>query len=141
MLVVDASVVVPLLVDETDTAAARAMADDEPDLFAPELILAEALNVLWKKQRLGQIDDAMRSDAVRLICPPLVRLVALLPLARQASALAQELDHPVYDCFYLALAEREGVPLVTADKRLIVKVAGAGRDSLVRPVQSFVSAA
>jgi predicted nucleic acid-binding protein len=30
-----------------------------------------------------------------------------------------ELDHPVYDCFYLALAERERAPLISADKRLL----------------------
>jgi predicted nucleic acid-binding protein len=139
MLVVDASVLVPLLVDEDDSSAARAMAGDEPDLIAPDLILAEALNVLWKKQRLGQVDDATRSDAVALIGRPLVRLVAMPPLARRASDLAQELDHPVYDCFYLALAEREGVPLVTADNRLISKVAAAGRQGLVQPVRWFVS--
>lgn len=34
-----------------------------------------------------------------------------------ALALAQELDHPVYDCLYLALVEREKRPLVTADRR------------------------
>jgi predicted nucleic acid-binding protein len=139
MLVVDVSVLVPLLVGEDDSPAARAMAGDEPELIAPDLVLAEALNVLWKKQRLGQIDDATRSDAVALVGPPLVRLIAMPPLARQASALAQELDHPVYDCFYLALAEREGVPLVTADRRLIAKAAGAGRDALVRPLQSFAA--
>jgi predicted nucleic acid-binding protein len=28
-------------------------------------------------------------------------------------------DHPIYDCFYLALAEREHLPIVTADGRLL----------------------
>jgi predicted nucleic acid-binding protein len=137
MLVVDASVLVPLLVSEDDSPTARVLVEGEPELIAPDLILAEALNVLWKKQRLGQIDDSARSDAVALIGPPLVRLVAMPPLARQASALAQALDHPVYDCFYLVLAEREGVPLVTADRRLIAKAGSAGRDALVRPLRSF----
>ena len=36
----------------------------------------------------------------------------------RASTIALELDHPVYDCIYLACTEIEGVPLVTADRRL-----------------------
>ena len=40
------------------------------------------------------------------------------PLASRAIELALELDHPVYDCFYLALAEAEKTELVTADLRL-----------------------
>ena len=49
-------------------------------------------------------------------------------------ALARELDHPVYDCFYLALAEREGVQLLTADARLIGRLAGTARAGLCRPL-------
>ena len=37
--------------------------------------------------------------------------------------LAHALDHPIYDCLYLALADREDVGLVTADARLVEKVA------------------
>ena len=39
-------------------------------------------------------------------------------LQAEALALACHLDHPVYDCLYLALARREAAVLVTADKRL-----------------------
>jgi len=132
MLVVDASVLVPLLVAEPGSAVARVVVAAEPELLAPDLILAETLNVLWKKQRFGQIDDSLRIEAVGLVGPPLLVLVAMPPLARRASALAYELDHPVYDCFYLALAEREGAPLVTADARLVAKVAGTRHSGLVR---------
>jgi predicted nucleic acid-binding protein len=43
---------------------------------------------------------------------------ALTPLADASLEIAVSLNHPIYDCFYLALARRERVPLVTADKRL-----------------------
>jgi len=38
-------------------------------------------------------------------------------LAASAARLATDLDHPAYDCFYLALAVQQQYPLVTADKR------------------------
>lgn len=36
-------------------------------------------------------------------------------LAAEAARLALPLDHPVYDCLYLALAHRVGGSVVTAD--------------------------
>jgi predicted nucleic acid-binding protein len=41
-----------------------------------------------------------------------------------AIALAIRLRHPVYDCFYVALAERERCALITADERLVAAVKG-----------------
>jgi predicted nucleic acid-binding protein len=43
-------------------------------------------------------------------------------LAERASQIAVDLEHPAYDCFYLALAEREAAALVTADRRLVERV-------------------
>lgn len=40
-------------------------------------------------------------------------------LVSRALELAIQLKHPIYDSFYLALAERERAPLITADERLI----------------------
>ena len=37
---------------------------------------------------------------------------------RQLQSLTAEINHPVYDCLYLACAEISGTPLVTADKHL-----------------------
>jgi predicted nucleic acid-binding protein len=39
-------------------------------------------------------------------------------------AIARDLDHPDYDCFYLALAEQRQATLVTADRRLLNRVRG-----------------
>jgi predicted nucleic acid-binding protein len=45
------------------------------------------------------------------------------PLAPRAMAISAFLDHPAYDCFYLALAEQRGGTLISADRRLIQRVA------------------
>ena len=39
-------------------------------------------------------------------------------LQAEALALAIHLQHPVYDCLYLALARREAATLITTDRRL-----------------------
>jgi predicted nucleic acid-binding protein len=38
--------------------------------------------------------------------------------------LAMEIDHSPYDCIYLALAIEAGMPLITADAKLVRKLAG-----------------
>ena len=43
-------------------------------------------------------------------------------LAASSARLARDLGHPVYDCFYLALAIHENYPVVTADTRFYNKV-------------------
>ncbi len=47
------------------------------------------------------------------------RFVPIEELASRAAEIMIELTHPIYDCLYLALAERERAPLITVDKRLI----------------------
>lgn len=36
-----------------------------------------------------------------------------------ALKLSLALDHPIYDCLYLALAEKLDAPLISADQRLL----------------------
>jgi predicted nucleic acid-binding protein len=38
---------------------------------------------------------------------------------RFALAIAINLNHPIYDCFYLALAQRERCAIITADAKLL----------------------
>jgi predicted nucleic acid-binding protein len=50
-------------------------------------------------------------------------IVAMEGLAEAAIGLARRMEHSAYDCFYLVLAERRAAPLVTADVRLVNRVA------------------
>jgi transposase-like protein len=47
---------------------------------------------------------------------------------------AHELQHPAYDCLYLATAEAEGVRLLTADHAFCEHVRGTAYESSVHPI-------
>ena len=120
-IVVDASVAAQWVLDEPGTARAIALRNEEA-LIAPSLIASEIGNALWKAVRRGSVT---RADALAAISNILIPFEALIPvedLRNRALEIAIELDHPIYDCFYLALAERERCAMVTADKRLLAAV-------------------
>ena len=117
-LIVDASIAVKWFFTESHTAEARRLLAHRIVLHAPSLILTEAANVIWKKARRKEIPDAQPYLAELVALPDVVTLRPSAELIVPATAIALALDHPVYDCLYLACAEAEGVPLVTADRKL-----------------------
>jgi predicted nucleic acid-binding protein len=118
-LVVDASVAAKWVLPEPGSADAVALRTQDPDLIAPSLVAAEIGNAIWKSVRRGDTGSADAPNALRAAVGHYTRLIADESVAAKAMELALELNHPIYDCFYLALAERERAPLVSADKRLI----------------------
>ena len=100
----DASVTVKLLVDEPDSDAARELAANGEELHAPRLMASEVANALWRKARLGQIERAGVGAAVALMTDMSVRWNDDETVSADAVRLALALDHPVYDCVYLALS-------------------------------------
>ncbi len=117
-LIVDASIAVKWFFTESHTAEARRLLAHRIVLHAPSLILTEAANVIWKKARRKEIPDAQPYLAELVALSDVVTLRPSADLIVPAMTIALALDHPIYDCLYLACAEAEGVPLVTADKKL-----------------------
>ena len=121
--VVDASVAVKWLVAEEWSVESSRLLEAESTLVAPELVFAEAANALWAMHRRGDVSRRDLSDAIdALKSAPVATPVTMRKLAAAASRLAVDLGHPVYDCFYLALAIQEQYPVVTADTRFHDKV-------------------
>ena len=115
--VFDASVALKWLVADDLLAAPALAARGEFEPVAPSFIQIEVANALWKYVRTGQadLDDAVEGVAL------LAKLMNLYPdddLLAPAQRMAARLTHSVYDCLYLALAQRLSCPLVTADRRL-----------------------
>ena len=117
-LIIDASVAIKWFIDEPGSDPARRLWRDEPDLLAPDLIIPEVCNAAWRKVRLGESHPAQAKEIAVRLRQGMVEFRPTAPLAARAIGLALDLDHPVYVCFYLALAEAERAVLVTADRRL-----------------------
>ena len=117
-LIVDASVAVKWYLPENDSDRAEEILSTPTALLAPDLILAEVGNAVWKRVRDGRV---AREDALRILdrlTSAFGILVPLATLARDAMEISTAFNHPIYDCFYLALARREKQTLVTFDRRL-----------------------
>ena len=117
--VVDASVAVKWLVAEGLSDEASSLLDAGLTLLAPALLFAEAANALWAMHQRGDID---RDELDLLRTAPVTTPRSMRQLAASATRLAADLGHPVYDCFYLALAIHEQHPVVTADTRFREKI-------------------
>ncbi len=122
-VVIDASVAAKWYLAEEGSEEAERLAR-EHTLIAPDLLLAETANVLWASVRRGRVAAGDAARAVAHLPAWFEELAAAEELLDRAFTLALRLDHPVYDCLYLAPAERRGTVLMTADRRLIDRLAG-----------------
>jgi predicted nucleic acid-binding protein len=121
LIVVDASVAIKVALHEPDSPIAVAAFRAQP-WSAPDLILSECANIIWKRCRMGDITSHQAMQAVELIETMNLYVEPGRRLIERAVQLAIALEHPAYDCFYVAHAEQLGVPFLTADKKLIGKV-------------------
>lgn len=133
-LVIDASVAVKWVVTEDGTDEAVSLLSRRR-LSAPDLLVAECANILWKKVRRSELTAEEAMVAAKIIQRADVELHPMRSLMEPAAQLAIDLDHPAYDCIYLALAMAQGWQFVTADVRFLNKA----RQSSPAVAQSVLS--
>lgn len=117
--VFDVSVWLKLFIAEPDSDTATALIEAEPAYLAPDFLFAEFCNVIWLKRRVGDLSTKQAREALDQLTEffGLFDVVWSALLMTSALNLANEIDHPVYDCLYLALADEHGLILVTADRK------------------------
>jgi len=125
-VVVDATVAVNWTIETPLSNDAERLLQSGVPLIAPEFIIVEVTNAFYFsfKQQTGRVERAL--EGLEFLPRWFAELVPASPLRFRAMAYAMELDHPVYDCFYLALAEKRSTQLVTADERFLRKVKDVG---------------
>jgi predicted nucleic acid-binding protein len=133
-LVIDASVAIKWFLAENLHEEARRLLTRGDRLHAPDLLPVEMANAAWKKARRKEIDRRQASEIALAHRDGVPALRPSADFIDRALQVAFELDHPVYDCVYLACAEAVGGVLVTADERLCRIVAGTRFEPLVRHV-------
>ncbi len=124
--VIDASVDIKTYVQEQDSAKAVQLRNEYlqgvHQLIAPDIFPTEMCNVLLILERSGKIKPGEAELFFRQFLSGLPPLFAAIPLLPRALEIAKQFQQTVYDCLYVALAEREGRELVTADDRLVKAV-------------------
>lgn len=116
-MIIDASVASHWFADTEFSRAADPFRWLE-NLAAPEFLLIETANVLYKRARKGDIAPGKCALSIEILRNSMAELIADASLLAHAIELALKWQHPVYDCLYLALALERHEPLATADKRL-----------------------
>lgn len=121
LVVVDASVAVKWVIREPDSYAALELVARHR-LAAPELLAIECTNAIWLQARKRRLTPVEARGALVDLLAVAIDFTPDHLLAPAAMSLAVDLDHPAYDCAYLALAIDRAAPVVTADRRFAASV-------------------
>lgn len=120
---IDASLALKLVFAEADSAQAEAewqkWIRSESEVATPFLFIYETTSVLRNRVYRKEITQSEADEALGILAG--LRIAYLHPPAMLEAAwqLAQRFNRPTaYDSFYLALAQLEGCPFWTGDRRL-----------------------
>jgi predicted nucleic acid-binding protein len=116
-LVVDASVAIKWFLPEVHSIAAVRLLESHIAFSAPDLILPELGNALWKRIRRGEMTRGDASEIISAMERIGIEITPSMSLLPPALDLAHALNRTVYDCLYLSLAIARDCQVVTADRK------------------------
>ena len=90
----------------------------ETILIIPELALAEAGQVLWKKAKRTYLTQAEVDEIISVILELPIQIVSHHDYLKEALSLDRRHNLTVYDALFLAVAFRKSGDLTAADEKL-----------------------
>lgn len=134
--VVDASVLIKLFIDQPLSAEAEHAVKAADTLLAPDLLLPETANALWKYVRHGDLSAADANQILGDVLQMPIQITLSQDLIEPALRIAIETDRTVYDSLYVALAVQTGTAFLTADERLANALQTTQYRSFVRQIST-----
>jgi predicted nucleic acid-binding protein len=138
LYVVDASVAVKLYVPETHSEQTILFFSDGHELIAPEYMLVEFANIVWKKAtllgELTELETRTIFDAVQelpLAYHPTTNLLT------EALDIALTTKRAVYDSLYIALAKSQSCQLMTDDRKLYESLQRTSFAEFVTTIENY----
>lgn len=124
--VLDSNVALKWVLAELDSAKAnnlrQAFCNHVHELLAPDIFPAEIAHALTRAERRNIIQPPRGKALLTDVLSTSPQLHPYLPLLDRAFDISSVNRQGVYDCLYVALAEREGCELITADQKLITNL-------------------
>ena len=137
-LVVDSSVVLKWFVDEPQRELAVALLDSDALLAAPDLVLCEVANALWRKARKGEVTPLQVAEAIHETGSILALRRVTPDMTETAFEIARDIGHSIYDCLFLALArQEENAVVVTSDSVFLKKCVAAGFGDSIQHLEAY----
>ena len=130
-LVVDSSVVIKWFVPEVHSDDALRYLDPDLERDAPELLLAEVSNILWKKVGRGELTAAQAGKIAQDVEQADGNIHPMANLFGPGLRIALATGRTAYDSIYLALADSLATRVVTADRRFYNALQGGPYAPLV----------
>lgn len=130
VVVVDTSIALKWVLSEVDSDIALALVIEwtkkKVDIIAPALLIYEATNILYRDARADKIAFDTAKNGIDVILERVALEFLQEPtLSIRAMEFAHKFGLPAsYDTHFLALAERKGCELWTADTRMYKAVKG-----------------
>ena len=126
-VVVDANVALHWTIESPLSAHAERLLHGGVALIAPDFIIVEVTNAFYFTIRDRPDRVARALDGLEFLPRWFSELVPAVTLRHRAMACCMDLEHPAYDCYYLALAESRDAKLVSTDEHFIRKVQSSTR--------------
>lgn len=138
LYVVDASVAVKIYVPEIHSDRAVRFFLDEHELIAPEFMLAEFGNILWKKSALmGELTEVETKTIVAAAQDLPIGYYYTDDLLANAMHIALASMRTVYDSLYIALAEAQACQVMTDDRKLAQSLQATPLASFITLIEDY----
>ncbi len=126
-VVLDANAAVEVALEGKSAERLSAMLSQSEEVIAPELLVPEIVNAVWKYHQFAEFDLGKCEKLIELAVGLVDRLISHRELYREAFALSRaQKSRAAYDMFYLAVALRENAVLLTLDSTLKKEAKRAG---------------